>query len=99
RTQVFLNRLPPGVSPEISELHFLKKSGSPLVLEVNPQVLLEGDRPVGIYAIERDVTEAKQIQQLEADRRRVLETIATGKPIEATLAQIVRLVEGQFPRC
>lgn len=42
-----------------------------------------------------DITERKKAEAMRAGQTRVLELIATGAPLEATLASLVRLIEAQ----
>ncbi len=66
-----------------------------------------GNRPAGNEGLRgmvinaRDVTGRKRAEQLERDRNRVLEMVASGQPLRAILLELIALVERQRPgfRC
>ncbi|MEO7651643.1 MAG: diguanylate cyclase, partial [Bryobacteraceae bacterium] len=80
-----------------SNLDLVTKAGRRLTLEISYRLVLQGGIPQGMHAIGRDVTERRRAELLEQDRSKILEMIATRKPLEAILIKIVRMVEQQHP--
>lgn len=52
---------------------------------------------ISIAFSSRDVTAQKQRQQMEADRSRLLDQIARGRPLPETLAELARVSERPYP--
>ena len=76
------------------ELRLVRKDGSTFESETRAKMLLMGDRNLRMTAI-RDVTERKQAEALLNGQYQVLEMIATGQPLVATLEALIRVVESQ----
>lgn len=52
---------------------------------------------IGYLGTIADITERKQSELLEKDRNRVLEMVAQNQPLDATLTELVQMVERQRP--
>ncbi len=66
------------------------------ILEVTKIKMYDADKKLsGLIGISVDVTEIKNEQVLRDGQAHILESIATGKPMEDTLDALVRLIEGQ----
>ncbi len=79
------------------DLDIVAKDGRRVTLEISHQLLLEDGIPRGTHAIARDITARRRQEMLERDRLKALEMIATGKPLEQILTQLVYMVERQYP--
>jgi diguanylate cyclase (GGDEF)-like protein/PAS domain S-box-containing protein len=79
------------------DLDIVTKDGRRVTLEVSHRLLLENGVPRGTHAIARDITGRRQREKLEQDRARALEMIATRKPLDQILTQLVEMVERQHP--
>ena len=71
-----------------------KKDGTLIDAEVTTHGLEWEDRRAGL-AMARDVTARRLNEQLERDRRQVVEMVARNQPLEAILLQLTNLVERQ----
>src|ERR1700730_15313731 len=78
-------------------LDIVAKDGRRVTLEISHRLLLENGVPRGTNAIARDITARRRLELLECDRVKALEMIATRKPLEQILTQLVRTVERQYP--
>src|SRR3989454_6878132 len=78
-----------------SDLEIVTKDGRRVMLEISHRLFLENGIPRGTHAIARDITERRRQELLERDRLQVLEMIATRKPLEQILTQLVQMVERQ----
>lgn len=67
-------------------------------LDVQATVLLDDPAVRGVLLTARDVTERHQAEQLAAEHAELLEGVARGMPLEATLFRIAKLVERRIPR-
>jgi diguanylate cyclase (GGDEF)-like protein/PAS domain S-box-containing protein len=79
------------------DLDIVTKDGRRVTLEISHRLLLENGLPFGTHAIARDITERRRLETLERDRARALEMIATRKPLDQILTQLVEMVERQDP--
>jgi diguanylate cyclase (GGDEF)-like protein/PAS domain S-box-containing protein len=79
------------------DLDIVTKDGRRVTLEISHRLLLENGIPSGTHAIARDITERRRLELLERDRVKALEMIATRKPLEQILTQLVKMVERQYP--
>ena len=79
------------------DLEIVAKDGRRVTLEISHRLLLENGVPKGTHAIARDITERRKMELLERDRLRALEMIATRKPLDQILNQLVHMVERQYP--
>ena len=79
------------------DLDILSKDGRRVTLEISHRLLLEEGIPRGTHAIARDITERRRLEVLERDRIKVLEMIATRKPLDQVMTQLVQMVERQYP--
>jgi diguanylate cyclase (GGDEF)-like protein/PAS domain S-box-containing protein len=79
------------------DLDIVAKNGRRVTLEISHRLLLENGVPSGTHAIARDITERRKHELLESDRARALEMIATRKPLDQILTQLVETVERQYP--
>jgi diguanylate cyclase (GGDEF)-like protein/PAS domain S-box-containing protein len=75
----------------------LREDGRRVTLEISHRLLLENGIPRGTHAIARDITARRRLEVLESDRVKALEMIATRKPLDQILTQLVRMVERQYP--
>src|SRR5918998_2660435 len=73
-----------------------RKDGARLHVSMTASPVLTAG-PIEGYIIYRDITQRKRDEALLAGERRLLELMATGQPIERTLAELCRLVEEQSP--
>ncbi|HET9315260.1 MAG TPA: PAS domain S-box protein, partial [Vicinamibacteria bacterium] len=74
------------------ELPILAKDGREIWVGQNVQLILDGDRPVGLQAVARDVTDRKRAEQmLEAERAKLREIVA-----RAPVAMAVLDPQGRF---
>jgi PAS domain S-box-containing protein len=80
------------------DLDIVTKDGRRVTIEVSHRLLLENGLPRGTHAIARDITERRRLETLERDRARALEMIATRKPLDQILTQLVEMVERQDSR-
>ncbi len=79
------------------DLDIMAKDGRRVTLEISHRLLLENGIPRGTHAIARDITARRKLELLEGDRVKALEMIATRKPLEQILTQLVNMVERQYP--
>ena len=79
------------------DLDIVAKDGRRVTLEISHRLLLENGIPRGTHAIARDITARRRLELLERDRVKALEMIATRKPLEQILTQLVHMVERQYP--
>src|SRR2546427_2682283 len=79
------------------DLEIVTKDGRRVMLEISHRLLLQNGIPRGTHAIARDITERRRQEVLERDRLKALEMIATRKPLEKILQQLVLMVERQYP--
>ncbi len=79
------------------DLEIVAKDGRRVTLEISHRLLLENGLPRGTHAIGRDITERRRLETLEHDRALALEMIATRKPLDQILTQLVEMVERQYP--
>jgi diguanylate cyclase (GGDEF)-like protein/PAS domain S-box-containing protein len=79
------------------DLDIVAKDGRRVTLEISHRLLLENGIPRGTHAIARDITARRRLEVLESDRVKALEMIATRKPLEQILTQLVQMVERQYP--
>src|SRR6266550_3355420 len=80
-----------------SDLEIVTKDGRRVMLEISHRLFLENGIPRGTHAIARDITERRRLEVLERDRLQALEMIATRKPLEQILTQLVQMIERQNP--
>jgi diguanylate cyclase (GGDEF)-like protein/PAS domain S-box-containing protein len=81
-----------GGAPYRGEQKYLRRDGTAVDVEVNAHTIQYRGGPV-LCAVARDITDRKREEQLEKDRSLALELIATGEPLETTLAHLIELVE------
>ena len=80
-----------------SDLEIVTKDGRRVMLEISHRLYLQNGIPRGTHAIARDITDRRRQEVLERDRLGVLEMIATRKPLDQILTQLVHMVERQYP--
>src|SRR5204863_6007432 len=80
-----------------SDLEIVTKDGRRVMLEISHRLVLQNGIPRGTHAIARDITERRRQEVLERDRLQALEMIATRKPLDQILTQLVQMVERQYP--
>src|SRR2546427_10342823 len=80
-----------------SDLEIVTKDGRRVMLEISHRLVLENGIPRGTHAIARDITDRRRQEVLERDRLGVLEMIATRKPLDQILTQLVHMAERQYP--
>ncbi|HKQ29761.1 MAG TPA: diguanylate cyclase, partial [Burkholderiales bacterium] len=76
------------------ELHGLHRDGHEISLEISFGEFQEGGKHL-FTGILRDITERRRADALRNGEARVLEMIATGAPLNDTLAELMRLTESQ----
>jgi diguanylate cyclase (GGDEF)-like protein/PAS domain S-box-containing protein len=82
------------------EKRFVRKDGHVLWTLLNATVITGADgRPLRSVSTIQDVTERHLAEQLERDRRRVLEMVAKDMPLPHVLGQLAAAVEAQIPGC
>ena len=69
-----------------------RKDGVRLTVSMTASPVLTAG-PIEGYIIYRDITERKRAEALIAGEKRILEMIAKGEPLRATLEALCRLVE------
>ncbi|MGH9530044.1 MAG: bifunctional diguanylate cyclase/phosphodiesterase, partial [Terriglobales bacterium] len=96
------------VSDELSGIHKNHASGTSIEtqhrrkdnttfdVELSLRTIVFGGKPAGLL-IANDITERKGAEQMEAARRNFLEMITQNQPLEASLHQLVRILEDQIP--
>ena len=71
--------------------------GRTLWIHNHANLVLDGDRVVGMRGLATEITARKQVQLLEQDRNRVLELTARGGKIEVVLGLITAMMVRQYP--
>ena len=79
-----------------SEAQHRRKDGTPFDVELSFRTITWTGKPAGLL-LASDITERKRTEQMEGDRRNFLETITQNQPLEASLHQLVRILENQLP--
>lgn len=79
-----------------SEAQHKRKDGTSFDVELSFRTITWAGKPAGLL-LASDITERKRTEQMESDRRNFLETITQNKPLEASLHQLVCIVESQLP--
>jgi diguanylate cyclase (GGDEF)-like protein/PAS domain S-box-containing protein len=83
-----------------ADKRFTRKGGQIIWATLNAAVITDSaGRPTRVIAAFQDVTERRLAEQLERDRRAVLEMVAKDMPLPAVLVQLASAIEGQFPGC
>ena len=78
------------------EVQHKARDGSAFVVELSLRTITWAGRPAGLL-LANDITERKRTEQMEAERRTFLETITQNQPLEASLRQLVHILENQWP--
>jgi diguanylate cyclase (GGDEF)-like protein/PAS domain S-box-containing protein len=73
-----------------------RKDRSAFDVELSLRTISWAGKPAGLL-LASDITERKRIDQMEAERRRFLESITQNQPLEASLEQLVHILENQLP--
>ena len=79
-----------------SEAQHRRKDGTTFDVELSFRTITWAGKPAGLL-LASDITERKRTEQMEADRRNFLETITQNQPLEASLHQLVCILESQLP--
>ncbi|HZR57202.1 MAG TPA: EAL domain-containing protein [Terriglobales bacterium] len=79
-----------------SEAQHRRKDSTTFDVELSFRTITWAGKPAGLL-LASDITERKRNEQMEADRRNFLETITQNQPLEASLHQLVRILEDQLP--
>ncbi len=79
------------------DLDIVTKDDRRVTLEISHRLLLDNGVPLGTHAIARDITERRRLEVLERDRTKALEMIATRKPLDQVMLQLVQMLERHFP--
>lgn len=80
------------------EMVIERKDGNQLVIDATTSIVQDDEGVViGMVSISVDATARLQAEQLERDRRRVLEMVTENQPLKAIMEQVVALVERQRP--
>src|SRR5581483_9917014 len=79
-----------------SEAQHRRKDSTTFDVELSFRTITWAGKPAGLL-LASDITERKRYEQMEADRRNFLETITQNQPLEASLHQLVRILEDQLP--
>jgi PAS domain S-box-containing protein len=80
----------------IYEHRLVRKDGSSFMGEARAKMVQVGSRTLRMTAL-RDITERKQAEQLTNSQNRILEMIASGRPLAETLDTLSRTAEAQSP--
>jgi diguanylate cyclase (GGDEF)-like protein/PAS domain S-box-containing protein len=72
-----------------------RKDGTAFDVELSLRTIIWEGKPAGLL-LASDITERKRTEQMEAERRNFLETITQNQPLEASLHQLVRMLENQL---
>ncbi len=91
-------RMARGEQMEVSfDKRFIRKNGSVVWMTLNATVIPDANgRRTRAVSTFQDVTERRLAEQLERDRRKVLEMVAKDMPLPAVLGQLGATVEGQI---
>jgi diguanylate cyclase (GGDEF)-like protein/PAS domain S-box-containing protein len=91
-------RMARGEQMEFSvDKRFIRKNGSVVWMTLNATVIADASgQPVRAVSTFQDVTERRLVEQLERDRRKVLEMVAKDLPLPAVLGQLGATVEAQI---
>ena len=74
------------------------KDGTKRFVSQNVEVISNGnDKAAKLIGTIQDITERKNIEDLEIDRNEIMEMIITNKPIHTILFHIIKLIERQKP--
>ncbi|HEY5211824.1 MAG TPA: diguanylate cyclase, partial [Acidobacteriaceae bacterium] len=79
-----------------SQAQHRRKDGSAFEVELSLRSITWASKPAGLL-LASDITERKRNEQMEAERRNFLESITQNLPLEASLHQLVRILENQLP--
>lgn len=79
------------------EARFIKKDHSSIVVEVSLQYV--PTTPPRFIAVSRDITQRKRNFKLEQGRQRVLEQLATDKPLTEILSSLCQYVQRNWAHC
>jgi diguanylate cyclase (GGDEF)-like protein/PAS domain S-box-containing protein len=79
-----------------SEVQHRGRDGIAFVVELSFRTITWAGKPAGLL-LANDITERKRTEQMEAERRTFLETITQNQPLEASLGQLVHILENQLP--
>ena len=71
--------------------------GLTLWIHNHANLVMDGDRVVGMRGLATEITARKQVQLLEQDRNRVLELTARGGKLEVVLGLITAMMVRQYP--
>jgi diguanylate cyclase (GGDEF)-like protein/PAS domain S-box-containing protein len=73
-----------------------RKDGTAFDVELSLRTITWAEKPAGLL-LATDITERKRTEQMEAERRKFLETITQNQPLETSLHQLVTILENQLP--
>jgi diguanylate cyclase (GGDEF)-like protein/PAS domain S-box-containing protein len=78
------------------EAQHRRKDGAPFDVELSLRTIVWGGKPAALL-LASDITERKRTEHMEVERRNFLEMITQNQPLEASLDQLVRILENQLP--
>ncbi len=78
-----------------SQAQHRRKDGSAFDVELSLRTITWAGKPAGLL-LASDITERKRNEQMEAERRNFLESITQNLPLEASLHQLVHILENQL---
>jgi PAS domain S-box-containing protein len=79
-------------APTAYELEVIAKDGHRITLEVNTRLILEGEKPVGVQGVARDVTERRRME----DERAIISEIVQGIVTTANLDELLHLAHNSI---
>ncbi len=96
RVELITNLLDTARTGDSIETQHRRKDGTPFDVELSLRTIVWDGKAAGLL-LANDITERKRTEHMEADRRNFLEMITQNQPLEASLDQLVRIMENQLP--
>ena len=79
------------------EAELITRGGQRVAMEVSGRLQFRNGVPAGLLCIARDISQRKRVEQLEHNRREVLEMVAQNQPLDAVLRRIEEMIEHYYP--
>lgn len=84
--------------PFFGEVVNYRKDGTEFVVEWSISPVQDAQGTISHYvSVQRDITARKRAEQLEADRRDILQMVAENQPLHVIMERVVALLERQHP--